>query len=104
MSSFLIVQLATGIISSHLVLVWKILPAAALMFVVGIIDDLWGLKPWQKLSGQVVAASVACWSGILILDIVGVHEQAWWTIPVTILWLLACSNAFNLVDGMDGLA
>jgi UDP-GlcNAc:undecaprenyl-phosphate/decaprenyl-phosphate GlcNAc-1-phosphate transferase len=103
-SSFLIVQLATGIIGSHLVLVWKILPAAALMFVVGLIDDLWGLKPWQKLSGQIVAAAVACWSGILILDIVGVHEQAWWTIPVTILWLLACSNAFNLVDGMDGLA
>jgi UDP-GlcNAc:undecaprenyl-phosphate GlcNAc-1-phosphate transferase len=32
------------------------------------------------------------------------HVRAWWTIPVTILWLLACSNAFNLVDGMDGLA
>ncbi len=35
---------------------------------------------------------------------VGVHTHAWWSIPATILWLLACTNAFNLVDGMDGLA
>src|SRR6266699_5918568 len=102
--SFYIVQLATGLVKSELTLVWKVLPAATLVFGVGIMDDLLGLKPWQKLFGQLVAAAVACWSGILITDVVGVHTDAWWTIPVTILWLLACSNAFNLVDGMDGLA
>jgi UDP-GlcNAc:undecaprenyl-phosphate/decaprenyl-phosphate GlcNAc-1-phosphate transferase len=103
-ASFFIVQLITGILDEQLTLVWKVLPAACIIFAVGVVDDLWGLKPWQKLIGQVVAAGVACWFGVLAVDVVGLHGRAWWTIPVTILWLLACSNAFNLVDGMDGLA
>src|SRR5580658_3417956 len=97
-ASFFIVQLRTGIIDENLALVWKVLPAACTIFAVGIIDDLWGLKAWQKLVGQVIAAGIACWSGVLVLDVVGLHERAWWTIPITVLWLLACSNAFNLVD------
>jgi UDP-GlcNAc:undecaprenyl-phosphate GlcNAc-1-phosphate transferase len=103
-ASFFIVQLRTGVIDQQLALVWKVLPAASVIFAVGIIDDLWGLKPWQKLIGQFLASLIACWSGVLILDVVGVHHYAWWTVPVTIVWLLTCSNAFNLVDGMDGLA
>ena len=103
-ASFFIVQFRTGILDEHLVLVWRVLPAACTILGVGIIDDLWGMKPWQKLIGQVAAAGIACWSGILMVDVVGLHYRAWWTIPLTILWLLACSNAFNLVDGMDGLA
>jgi UDP-GlcNAc:undecaprenyl-phosphate GlcNAc-1-phosphate transferase len=103
-ASFYIVQFRTGILDEHLVLVWKILPAACTIFAVGVIDDLWSLRPWQKLAGQLVAAGIACRAGVLVVDVVGLHERAWWTIPVTILWLLACSNAFNLVDGMDGLA
>lgn len=102
--SLSIIQLLTGKIGSQILLVWKILPSAAVVFVVGIIDDLWGLKHWQKLLGQLAAAGVACWSGIVALDMVGVHTHAWWSIPATILWLLTCTNAFNLVDGMDGLA
>jgi UDP-GlcNAc:undecaprenyl-phosphate GlcNAc-1-phosphate transferase len=103
-ASFFIVQLRTGILDQQLLLVWKVLPAASVIFAVGVIDDLWGLKPWQKLIGQLLAAGIACWSGILIIDVAGLHRYAWWTIPVTIVWLLACCNAFNLVDGMDGLA
>jgi UDP-GlcNAc:undecaprenyl-phosphate GlcNAc-1-phosphate transferase len=103
-ASFFIVQFRAGILEEHLALVWKILPSACMIFAVGVFDDLWGLKAWQKLIGQVIAAGIACWSGILAVDVVGLHGRAWWTIPVTILWLLACSNAFNLVDGMDGLA
>ena len=103
-ASFFIVHFRTGILDEHLVLVWKVLPAACTIFAVGVIDDLWGLRPWVKLAGQMVAAGIACWSGVLALDVVGLHGRAWWTIPITILWLLACCNAFNLVDGMDGLA
>jgi UDP-GlcNAc:undecaprenyl-phosphate GlcNAc-1-phosphate transferase len=103
-ASFFLVHFKAGILDEHLVLVWKVLPAACMIFAVGIVDDLWGLKAWQKLIGQLIAAGIACWSGILAVDVVGLHGRAWWTIPVTILWLLACSNAFNLVDGMDGLA
>jgi UDP-GlcNAc:undecaprenyl-phosphate GlcNAc-1-phosphate transferase len=103
-ASFFIVQLRTGILNQQLALVWKVLPAAAVIFAVGVIDDLWGLKPWQKLIGQFLAAVLACASGICINDLVWVHSHAWWTWPVTVFWLLACTNAFNLVDGMDGLA
>ena len=103
-ASFFVVHFRTGILDEQLLLVWKVLPAACMIFAVGVIDDLWGLKAWQKLIGQVIAAGIACWSGILVVDVIGLHERAWWTIPVTVLWLLACSNAFNLVDGMDGLA
>jgi UDP-GlcNAc:undecaprenyl-phosphate GlcNAc-1-phosphate transferase len=103
-ASFFIVQLRTGILNQQLALVWKVLPAAAVIFAIGVIDDLWGLKPWQKLIGQFLAACIACASGICINDVVWLHSHAWWTYPVTVFWLLACTNAFNLVDGMDGLA
>ena len=102
--AFLIVQWRTGIVDEHLALALKVLPAACTIFAVGLIDDIWNLRAWQKLLGQGVAAGVACWSGILAVDLVGFHGREWWTIPVTVIWLLACSNAFNLVDGMDGLA
>jgi len=102
--SFFIVRWWFGIADDRLALVWKILPAAWVVFIVGIVDDLWGLKAWQKLAGQVAAAGIACWSGILAVDGAGHHAHAWWTLPLAILWLLACSNGFNLIDGMDGLA
>lgn len=102
--SILIVQWHTGLIAERLTLIWKVLPAACAIFAVGIADDIWGLKPTQKLFGQLIAASIACWSGILVLNVAGLQLHNWWTVPVTIFWLLACSNAFNLVDGMDGLA
>jgi UDP-GlcNAc:undecaprenyl-phosphate/decaprenyl-phosphate GlcNAc-1-phosphate transferase len=103
-TAFLIVNAVTGILHQHLAFIEKILPAAAVIFLVGVIDDLFGLKPWQKLAGQFLAAGLICWNGIVILDVAGVHRHAWWSVPLTIVWLLACSNAFNLVDGMDGLA
>lgn len=85
-------------------LVWRLLPGAALAFGVGLLDDLFNLRAWMKLVGQVGAAALACVGGVRILSIGGAPTDAWWNIPLTILWLLACMNAFNLVDGLDGLA
>ena len=93
-----------GAFDRQLDLVWKILTATAVILAVGLMDDLFGLKPWQKLTGQFVGAAIACWKGIIIVGGSGSHHEAWWGIPLTIVWLLVCSNAFNLVDGMDGLA
>ncbi|HEY4087851.1 MAG TPA: MraY family glycosyltransferase [Bryobacteraceae bacterium] len=78
--------------------VWNLLPAAGVVFLVGVADDLCDLHPWQKLAGQIVAAAMACSSGLLGGAI------SWWTVPLAMLWLLACCNGFNLIDGMDGLA
>jgi UDP-GlcNAc:undecaprenyl-phosphate GlcNAc-1-phosphate transferase len=88
----------------HLPLVWKLVPAASLVFVIGLLDDLVGLTPWQKLLGQSVAAVWACWSGVRILNIADRPTEAWWALPLTVLWLVGCTNAFNLIDGIDGLA
>ena len=91
-------------LAQQLSLVWKLLPGAALAFGIGLLDDLFNLRAWIKLVGQVAAAGLACVGGVRILSIGGAPTDAWWNVPLTILWLLACMNAFNLVDGLDGLA
>lgn len=91
-------------LAQQLSLVWRLLPGAALAFGIGLLDDLFDLRAWIKLLGQVAAAGLACVGGVRILSIGGTPTDAWWNIPLTILWLLACMNAFNLVDGLDGLA
>ncbi len=93
-----------SVLRDNLYLVWRLLPAAGVIFATGVIDDLFSLKPWQKLIGQFGGATIAYFAGIRVLIVVGVATEDWWSYPATILWLLACTNAFNLVDGMDGLA
>jgi UDP-GlcNAc:undecaprenyl-phosphate/decaprenyl-phosphate GlcNAc-1-phosphate transferase len=101
---FIVPLLSKNPFEDKLSLVWNVLPAFGVIFAVGVIDDLFGLKPWQKLFGQFAAAGLAYWAGVRIVDVVGIHTANWWSMPLTILWLLTCTNAFNLVDGMDGLA
>jgi UDP-GlcNAc:undecaprenyl-phosphate GlcNAc-1-phosphate transferase len=79
-------------------------PAALAIFATGLIDDIRGLRPWQKLIGEVAAALVACWAGIRVQDLAGYHLLPWIQVPLTVLWLVACTNAVNLIDGVDGLA
>ena len=81
----------------------RIAPAAIFIFVAGLVDDLVGLKPWQKLAAQVAAGAIAYWSGIQV-HLVNGHSIGWLALPLTVLWLVACANAFNLIDGLDGLA
>jgi UDP-GlcNAc:undecaprenyl-phosphate GlcNAc-1-phosphate transferase len=91
-------------LAQQLSLVWKLLPGATLAFAFGLLDDLFDLRAWYKLAGQLAAAGLAYWSGVRILSVADTSMEAWWNLPLTILWLLACMNAFNLVDGLDGLA
>ena len=105
LAAYLVVRPDEGSpLAQQLSLVWKLLPGGALVFAVGLLDDLFNLRAWQKLIGQLAAAGLACWGGVRILYIAHASTDAWWNIPLTILWLLACMNAFNLVDGLDGLA
>ena len=50
----------------YLPLAWNMIPAAGLIFAVGLTDDLIGLKPWQKLLGQLAAAGLAYWAGVRV--------------------------------------
>jgi UDP-GlcNAc:undecaprenyl-phosphate GlcNAc-1-phosphate transferase len=95
---------ATRLVGTGLPIAWKILPGAALVFAIGLLDDLRGLKPWHKFAGQVVAAAVAIWAGVHVTSVGGVLMPPWLSLPITLVWLVGCSNAFNLIDGVDGLA
>jgi UDP-GlcNAc:undecaprenyl-phosphate GlcNAc-1-phosphate transferase len=76
-----------------------ILIASGLLFVLGLADDIRGLKPNTKLIGQ---AGAAC---LLIYG--GVYVDIWFPtigIPLSIAWFVGMSNAVNLLDNMDGVA
>jgi UDP-GlcNAc:undecaprenyl-phosphate GlcNAc-1-phosphate transferase len=92
------------LMDANLRVIAKLLPAGIVVFAVGVADDLWNLKPWQKLLGQAAAAGLAYWAGVRILHIAEHPVPGWLGLPLTILWLVGCTNAFNLIDGADGIA
>jgi UDP-GlcNAc:undecaprenyl-phosphate GlcNAc-1-phosphate transferase len=80
-----------------------LLLAISVVFATGLLDDIFQLRPWQKLTGQLVAAVLAYQAGVQIHVFRGLPLQ-WLSLPCTVLWLVGCTNAFNLIDGLDGLA
>jgi UDP-GlcNAc:undecaprenyl-phosphate/decaprenyl-phosphate GlcNAc-1-phosphate transferase len=85
-----------------------ILIPASLVFLLGVYDDLRGAGPYLKFAVQAIAATMLFANGLQILNIpvlFGSHRLPWFVgLPLTILWVLAITNAFNLIDGLDGLA
>ena len=78
-----------------------LLLSGSIALMVGLIDDFGAMSAPQKLLGQTLAAIVLVRSGIYIkLEFL----PTWAAIPLTILWLLAVTNALNIIDIMDGLA
>ena len=79
---------------------WVIMGASTFLFLVGLIDDLIHIKPYQKLIGQVMGAALVVYYGLALP----------WTrslpinMVITIFWLIGITNAVNLLDNMDGLA
>jgi UDP-GlcNAc:undecaprenyl-phosphate GlcNAc-1-phosphate transferase len=78
-----------------------LLLAGSIVVLIGLVDDLGSLRPWTKLAGQTVAVLVLVKSGIYI-KLTFLPESL--AIVLSIVWLLACANAFNLIDIMDGLS
>ncbi len=79
---------------------YVIIRASTFLFVVGLVDDLIHLKPYQKLIGQVLGAAYVVYYGLSL---------PWTRSPLinmalAIFWLIAITNAINLLDNMDGLA
>ncbi len=93
--------LAVGMILEFEQDVLAILLAGAITASIGLIDDFGVLTPRAKVLGQVVAVFVLLKAGVSVHLVV----LPWWArLAITILWLVGMSNAFNLVDIMDGLA
>jgi UDP-GlcNAc:undecaprenyl-phosphate GlcNAc-1-phosphate transferase len=87
---------------------WGIIAGAALMAMLGALDDIHPLHPAVKLCGMLAIASIPAFLGITIdhvtLPFLGVFDLGWWQYPVTIVWIVAIANIVNFIDGMDGLA
>jgi UDP-GlcNAc:undecaprenyl-phosphate/decaprenyl-phosphate GlcNAc-1-phosphate transferase len=85
-----------------------ILVPGFLIFLLGLYDDLHPVGPYFKVLVQVLAGAVLFAGGLRILDLPvlfsGYHFSWFVSLPLTILWVLGITNAFNLIDGLDGLA
>jgi UDP-GlcNAc:undecaprenyl-phosphate GlcNAc-1-phosphate transferase len=84
-----------------------ILLAAAVICLVGAVDDVWGLDPWTKLAGQALAGVVMALLGVrlLALPVNGLTLLSGWLLVVlTVVVVVVTANAVNFVDGLDGLA
>ncbi len=79
-----------------------------IIVLIGILDDKLELSAKVKLLGQIAAAGVVVVSGLQIefitLPYFGQVEFGLMAIPITIFWIVAITNAINLIDGLDGLA
>ena len=78
----------------------QILLASTFLFLVGLVDDLIHIKPYQKLIGQILGSAFVVyyglslpWTGSVLLNM-----------ALAIFWLIGITNAINLLDNMDGLA
>lgn len=85
-----------------------ILGPATLIFLLGLYDDFRGLSAYLKFGAQALAGGLLYLEGIGIhsftLFFGGAHVSDFLGLPLTIFWVLLITNAFNLIDGLDGLA
>jgi UDP-GlcNAc:undecaprenyl-phosphate/decaprenyl-phosphate GlcNAc-1-phosphate transferase len=86
-----------------------VLLGGAVAMTVGAVDDFRGLRWWQKLGGQVIAAAIpagfGAWVHSFTFPVVGVHALPGWVgIPLTVVGIVAVMNMVNFLDGLDGLA
>jgi len=84
-----------------------ILAGAGLLVVVGIIDDIRGMRALVKLGWQIAAAVLAFSLGLSLERVHlpwGTVDLGLLALPITVAWIVAVINAINLIDGLDGLA
>jgi len=85
-----------------------VLVAATVICAVGVLDDLFELRPLAKVAGQVLAAGIVTAQGVRMLWIpindTTVALDPSISIAITVFFIVLCTNAINLVDGLDGLA
>ncbi|SDQ73383.1 glycosyltransferase family 4 protein [Quadrisphaera sp. DSM 44207] len=86
---------------------WAVLGAAAIVSLLGVADDVWGLDALTKLAGQVLAAGLLAWQGVQLVSLpvggVTVGSSTFFLV-LTVLAVVVAVNAVNFVDGLDGLA
>jgi len=97
---WLAVVITSSVFSLRIAYGKQILLASTFLFLVGLVDDLIHIKPYQKLIGQILGSAFLVYYGLTVP----------WTgsvlinMALAIFWLIAITNAINLLDNMDGLA
>lgn len=89
--------------------VWGLFIGECIIVTTGIIDDIFELKPRQKMLGILLAAVEVYFVAkvqmtTLTIPFFGTVQLGLWGLPITLLWIAAITNAINLLDGLDGLA
>lgn len=86
----------------------SILIGSFIIVLTGIIDDIKPIRASHKLLGHIAAACVIVFYGGIILNNITAFGYSFdfgiWSIPITILFIVACTNIINLIDGLDGLS
>lgn len=89
---------------------WSVmfLISLSLIYIIGIVDDIVGVRPRTKFAVQIIAASLLPVSGLYINNfygMFGIYEVPFWIgAPLTVFALVFIDNAMNLIDGIDGLS
>ncbi|WP_051231013.1 MraY family glycosyltransferase [Kaistia adipata] len=88
-----------------------LIAALCLLVGVGVLDDRYDLRPWTKLLAQALVALALCYGwaeedgGPMLATFGAVFAMPdWFVLPLTLLFVMGCINAFNMADGLDGLA
>lgn len=87
----------------------SILAGTACIALLGLVDDIRGLRPATKMLGVLLIALIPVLAADLTfrhitLPLIGDHDIGWAGYPLTVLWIAFLANLVNLIDGMDGLA
>ncbi|MGX7244036.1 glycosyltransferase family 4 protein [Enterococcus quebecensis] len=89
--------------------IWPIILGSGIVVLTGLIDDIYELSPKKKTIGILLGALVIYFVADIRIDMVtlpffGHIDLRWFSLPLTLFWILAITNAVNLIDGLDGLA
>jgi len=85
-----------------------IIAGAFIIIITGVLDDMFEITAKAKILGQLIAAGIVIYGGLQIefinLPFGGQLNFGYFSIPLTVLWIVGITNAINLIDGLDGLA
>lgn len=89
--------------------IWPIILGAGIVVATGLLDDIYELSPKKKTLGIILGALVIYFVAEIRIDAVtlpflGHIDLRWFSLPLTLFWIFAITNAVNLIDGLDGLA
>ncbi|MDO5742635.1 MAG: MraY family glycosyltransferase, partial [Vagococcus sp.] len=87
----------------------RLIAVSGIVVLTGLLDDIFELTPRQKMFGTLVAAFSAYFFAGIKFETINIGSLielnlGWFSLPITIFWIVGFTNAINLIDGLDGLA